>query len=999
MTESSVPSTPASQIDAREAGSHPSLLHGLRERRDHPSPGRRAFAISEHGGRETPTHDPGTATISAAVSLCVGQNHHPGPSQQDKDTSENDASLEGSARDPQTSAAPGGEPVSLPRGQSGSMIPYEHVTTAFAVDVSWSTHAGILDQEKKVVENLSHWLSAPAKDRARVLPWNHGAFTPIKTTATYELISSGATNPHVLNSDAGHHAVLRNCSLWFLLTDGEIDEALVKTFALGISEKGLHGKACVIILFGHRPFRPACCNISVGQAVFAVAPNCAFLFHDVKTEEVLILQCKGCFRALLPHEDVQVVLDSGTNWHELPRTTYDELAEIAVPQPRRLGKDVVLLDSGRMISLADLYGDRLSPAVAGEILDNDDDLKSVLLIAQSRGKSREIEDWVSKRRMSSKTTEYLDRPDVNGNASDLIKRLVAKLKVQSHHLDLETRTDRRNLRDAHLRNWTSFMGSVYSAETKVVQRNTVVDDALIRVSRNRETPGSPVAMSPVSSRNRSHTPASHTSYFPAAEPRLSYRQSPIFPPSQPRLAHAQLPSQIGATQQRFLVGNGPYQTAHLPAVQQRPDGRRNMNNSPLNPAVTPFSPFVPATFVQAPLHYPPSPFPGNLELSRLLYMKGYKLGPGATAAQPFCGRCALCEDDSSPLALLLKAKPADCETEGGFPPPNSHSKIKFPLALGSFSETDIISSFVCCEKCAYFLRRMGTSPVDDHITGAIPLVPLSNEMNRDSALKEVDAALEGRINVAILDQTFLSILYTTLDDATKENSPGGDIFLKALQWECRNFLTQISLPADLRNSFNADEETIFSPLSSTMASNLRTTDSSGPNSLITYPIDGFITLLKGSLDSDLISRTDDSIKKAIFQRFVFHLTEQQSMLREDIGADAATEELRRVLTGEIGGLVEGRFCPEVEALEDTYLLESDACESFRRLRDVFRCVEQSCGTAIRLFLQLMMDSPWKDEMAEKMFESIKTAYGDTLLFSAPWNLNETDCREMLGRLN
>jgi len=885
------------------------------------------------------------------------------------------------------SEAVGEEPDSSPGRACVPAIKYQDIDATFAVDMSWSTSSGVLVREKEVVVNLATRFSATARERVRVLPWNSEALSPITLSSIDGLSSSGGTDPTVLNSDIRHHHILRNSSLWFLLTDGEIDEFTVKRFALGIGERGLHGTACVIILFGQPPLRPASCNISVGQAVFAVVPDCAFLFHDIVTGETFVFQCKGCFRGLLPQEEMQIALDTKTTWHDLPQISYDKLAKLTVPKPRKVGTNTVLLESGCIVNLDELYSNRLNREVTAEILDNDDNLKSVLLAAQTRGRSREVEDWTSKQRMSRKDSEYLDRPDVDENAGDLVKRLVTAMKAPSHDPNQETPL-RKMLRDAHLKNWTAFIDSISSAEVEIVQRNTVVVDALARVKLNRESPGSPMVMSPVSPRSSGYLSTSRSPFIPSAESFQPY-QHRSQAPAPPVPSIAQLPYCAGSVESQISPSTVAYAPYELSA--EYPPPNVSMAYAESYSLMNPYSIHVPAL-----LQHPRSPFPGNPALSRLLYMKGYKLLSGPAAARPFCGQCGLCEDDDSPLALLLKAKPANCDTEGGFPTPNSHAEIKFPLALGNFSETDIISDFVCCEKCAYFIRCLGTSPADDHITSVIPLVPLSNEMNRDSTLKEINTALEERFHVTILDQTFLSILYKKLDEVTMENHPGSKLLISALRWECRNFMGQISLPAGLSASFNPTEDTIYTPLSSTMSAILPTIDTSGPSSLVHYPVDGFVTLLKGTLDLGLTLPSDDLVKKAVFQRLLFHLAEEQSNLREEIGVDAATEELRRVLVGEIGGLIEGRFCAEVEALEGTYLLESDVRDAFRRLKETFQHIERDCGIAIRLFLQLMMDLQWKDGPAEELFDLAKASYGDTLLFTAPWDLQEADCKKILN---
>lgn len=878
------------------------------------------------------------------------------------------------------------------RTPSPGILPYRDATIAFAVDVSYSTSFDILHQEIQAVDRLAHTLSATARDRAHVLPWQSVACQPIPLSSITSLHSSGGTNPTVLNSDSRHKHVLQNCSMWFLLTDGEIDTSDVRDFALGIGEEGLHGKACVTILFGHRPLRPVSCNISVGQAVFAVAPDCAFLFQDVDSKEIFVFQCKGCFRKFLPHTTTEIVLDYKTSWRDLPQIPYEEIANITVPKPRRVGMNTAILTSGQFVNLEDLYHNRLSPEVVARIFDNDDDLKSVLLTAQSRGKSREIEDWISKQRMSQKTQEYFDRPDANNNASRTLKTLVVALKGQTRNSHLET-TYRRKLREAHHVNWASFISSITIAQDQMVQRNTVIDDALARVKMSRETPSSPAMMSPVSPRPDVHPSKSWSSLHPG---RHISHSSTYLPPPPPKIPLAQLYPRQSLINPLATASEGGYQPYGFSSAHHRAFGPPAGYQLPGNYSAT--GQWTAPSMPSWPQHPHPLAFPGNPELSHLLYMKGYKLGSGPAAAQPFRGFCTLCEDESSLLTFLLKVGPAEEETEGGFPVPNSHAEIRFPLAMGNFAETDIISSYLCCEKCAYFVRELGTSPEDERVTGAIPLVPLSNEMNRDSTLKEIDVALDKRFHVTILDQIFLSILYKKLDDVTAENLPEHQLLRKALHWQCRNFLSQISLPNTLSTSFDPSEDVVFTSLSSTMSAVLPSIHTSGPNNLIYYPVDGFITLLKGALELGVIIPSDDLVKRAVSQRFLFHLAEQQYMLRKDIGISEATKELGRILSGENGGVSPDRFCAEVEALEGTYLLESDIWDAFRRLKDVFRYVERDCGAAIRLFLQLMVDMPWKDGPAEEMFDLAKGAYGNSKLFTAPWELRDNDCGELLKRL-
>lgn len=874
--------------------------------------------------------------------------------------------------------------------EAAPSTPYKQVQVAFAIDVSYSTEGGVLEQEKQATLKLGAHLEAPARDRAQILPWTSIALPPVGLSDIQSLRPMGGTNPTVLNTADPHQRILQQCSLWFLLTDGMIEQPTVREFAVGIGENGLHGKACVVILFGYRPYRPVQCNISVGQSVFALAPHCAFLFHDVSNGEVFVFQCKGCFRSLLPEENMEVILTPETTWDQLPRLSYDRLAELSIPKPRQIASNAVFLASGRVVNLEDMYGERLGQDVSDEILGNDDNLKSVLLAAQSRGKSREIEHWVSKQRMSKRATEYLDRPDIDGAASKLISRLLEATKADPRDPVLE-KDLRKQLRDAHDRNLRWFMQSVRREQEKIRQRNTIVSDALERVKLNRKSPGSPIMMSPVSPRPGQSGPREQTSQAYADWGSHAHTKDIHVPPDPPRLSHRKLhlPIRKGTANGSGKLANFyPAQGSYSEHQGRAQDLTSRSSSSPSSPAYQSYN--------------RTSPFFTNPDVSDLLYMKGYKLNSGPSSAPPFQGRCNLCEDDNSPLALLLKAKPDDYETEGGFPNPGSNCMIKYPFAMGNFPETDIISSFLCCEKCASFVSRIGTSPLDEAITGAIPLVPLSNEMNRDSVLKEVDATLVQRFDLQILDQIFLSILYTKLDKATRGSEVVSEMFIRALEWQCRNFLQHMTLPARISccSTGLEEDEGVYEPLTTTLSSILSNIDmpwEEGPKRLLSYPNDGFVTLIKAALDLDIVGPSDSHVEKLIFQRLLFYLAEQHSALREKMGPESAKEELCSILAGNQGGLIPGRFSVELEGLEGTYLLESSAYDSFRRLKEMFGSVERKCGVAIRLFLQLMANVDWDGASDEDFFDMTRARYWSSMLFTAPWDLKEEDCHEILKK--
>jgi hypothetical protein len=95
----------------------------------------------------------------------------------------------------------------------------------------------------------------------------------------------------------------------------------------------------------------------------------------------------------------------------------------------------------------------------------------------------------------------------------------------------------------------------------------------------------------------------------------------------------------------------------------------------------------------------------------------------------FCGLCSFCAHADSLLVLLFK-KPTPNLYTGGIPRPGSRSALAFPLAMGCFPETDIISSYLCFDACSTHLVRLGRSPLDEEIVGSYPLLRRGQDENR-----------------------------------------------------------------------------------------------------------------------------------------------------------------------------------------------------------------------------------------------------------------------------
>ncbi|KAL6353824.1 hypothetical protein LRP88_12818 [Fusarium phalaenopsidis] len=203
------------------------------------------------------------------------------------------------------------------------------------------------------------------------------------------------------------------------MTDGYIEEPLVNKFANAIPNHGLHGTASVIILFGYRLRSPFECNVSVGMSVFAVAPHCVFLFHDVTTGQVYVFQAKGSFASLLSEQSRFTSFGPTTRWEDLTQITYDDLSAVKVPKPTSLGRDVVALPGGKEFDMSSIYNNTVSQEETLELLSDYAALDVILLAAKTRGKSSSIELWLETARRTHKMTEVTtwEREDIDSQDS------------------------------------------------------------------------------------------------------------------------------------------------------------------------------------------------------------------------------------------------------------------------------------------------------------------------------------------------------------------------------------------------------------------------------------------------------------------------------------------------------------------------------------------------------------------------------------------------------
>ncbi|KAI9766512.1 MAG: hypothetical protein M1840_006469 [Geoglossum simile] len=738
------------------------------------------------------------------------------------------------------------------------------VPICVAVDRSGSTYGTTLETEIAVVQDICRLRSPASKHPIRLLPWCDKTLAPISlpegTAEMQSLQGSGGTNPSVLYSSTACLQALQESGIWFLLTDGQIYDNLVEDFALKTAKAGLHNKACVIIVFDHSTSGPpSSCNISVGIAAYAVAPDCLFLFHDIPTGIVKIMQAKGRFKELLPMENqehVQPLLNKYTTWADLPRVSYEDLSRIKLSSVRALGEQELALPSGLVVTMPDLLSGKADQKIVEQIVKDDDNLKSVVLASMTRGTGKDLEAWLLSQQKPMPKIQR-GRPDIAGRAQQAITQLLEALGNSAEEVELLRL--RGLLRSAHDDNWREFKK--------------------IRGTEN----------------------------FHYKETRdLNQRaRNGLF-----------IMDKKGG--HRRMWEN--HMQGHRMSHQDSEDGRLRALHDDSN-KTDPV--FLPGFQRQDP-------------------------------ADQFTGSCMLCQR-TSVLTILLKRPPNI--TTSNFPLPGTYSKLAFPIAMSNFAETDIMSFFICCDSCAFYLLRNGASPYTETITGALCLVSVA--ANQRPWLEALETALKGRFNIPDLMTVCISILDRMLVKNDARNAALGDktLFRDCAYWAIRNLINIAEVPTTLSPSFGSSQDRSALIRLSEVLSRRSLADPGRTENidifLLRYPVPGFVVLLRLLRDQGVAK---EQIQTVLFQRLLFHVMEVyfENFGRGASAAPAAAESpIGKILSPQqTAGPPDRRAvvaCVPFAELVKYNLLDAANTASFRTVAE-FGDMEKRTGPAMAVFL-------------------------------------------------
>lgn len=137
------------------------------------------------------------------------------------------------------------------------------------------------------------------------------------------------------------------------------------------------------------------------------------------------------------------------------------------------------LVDGKTINMKDHYQNRLDPQNVSEIFDNDDNMKTLLLTAATRGHGDQIESWLTWQKISAQDNIIIPRPDINGQALFYTQRLLYLMKTK--HSDKSKTAQQNHLQQIHANNWKIFKKSIDRHKHGSLQHNHIVRNSIDRI--------------------------------------------------------------------------------------------------------------------------------------------------------------------------------------------------------------------------------------------------------------------------------------------------------------------------------------------------------------------------------------------------------------------------------------------------------------------------------------------------------------------------------------
>ncbi|KEF52857.1 uncharacterized protein A1O9_11274 [Exophiala aquamarina CBS 119918] len=166
------------------------------------------------------------------------------------------------------------------------------------------------------------------------------------------------------------------------------------------------------------------------------------------------------------------------------------------------------------------------------------------------------------------------------------------------------------------------------------------------------------------------------------------------------------------------------------------------------------------------------------------------------------------------------------------------------------------------------------APTGDTIICALPLVSYSK--NKDAYIAQLDKAFQNRFESNDTALVFVAVLFTTASRKSISNNPNGQQLLGALKWARRDLAQSVTCVTTLSPALATDGcVEVRSKLCDSLMQASKDALRSDTGCYYQYPIEGFVVMTR---IMDGLQQTKPqvrlTIKKTVFQRFLFHITEQ-----------------------------------------------------------------------------------------------------------------------------
>ena len=341
----------------------------------------------------------------------------------------------------------------------------------------------------------------------------------------------------------------------------------------------------------------------------------------------------------------------------------------------------------------------------------------------------------------------------------------------------------------------------------------------------------------------------------------------------------------------------------------------------------------------------------------------------------FRGECQLCCEEDSQLVFLFKQS-------GKSVPQQFH--VQWPLAVGSNPENDIISAFMCCDNCSFYVVEQGRTPLREPATGAFSLIPYTTNTDRWKEDLYKGFNHYGRLSQDLLPLIFLSLVDETLRtkswarlDGSEENEQRRD----ALLWTKREIVANVHITGDGHCGFIG--EWIYAVV---------TEPKRGFNSVVyNYPLRGFLFMLRFAEEFHPHD-SPETLGKVLWARILIEITRHFQSLLDDSQeafetASSMAMGINEVLLGERIADSKWLFFVAAEGAIPDF-------EALRTAADEMDWVQKNCRYAMVIWLSYMPSIQGIGESMDEVISALMEMGGAEFVFGAPEEVGREWCEAL-----